>query len=326
MKAVHYSTSSSRASAGRTSADTARCGSRAPSGPDAGLGAEGRDRRDARVRRRLLRRARGGGSGHAARPPGRRIAPDVLVAGPPSARAATATPAGLSPRAAASTASPRWRPCTRRTRAWTRPGKAYIVPTAVNVAGMRDALPRLARLAAALADGRELGSARGRGLSAARPPPQLLRREDGSGARHRPSARKLAGDTRTEVGGGLDRVEPPAAPFRTLSGLLLALVTEAGCVRRGIPTAFRPFEPRGGSGTTSTARTRWPRRATSPSTAASTHLANEIRTGWFRWTRCGSSSARAASAACTRPCTRRPAMGRPSSRRRVSGGDRRGAA
>ena len=37
-------------------------------------------------------------------------------------------------------------------------GKAYVVPTAVNVAGMRDALPRLARVASALAAGRELGT------------------------------------------------------------------------------------------------------------------------------------------------------------------------
>src|SRR6185312_9676619 len=44
-------------------------------------------------------------------------------------------------------------------------GAAYVVPTAVNVAGMRDALPRLGALASALASGRELGWPRRRVIS-----------------------------------------------------------------------------------------------------------------------------------------------------------------
>ena len=44
----------------------------------------------------------------------------------------------------------------------------------------------------------------------------------------------LGGETRTEVGGGLDRVEPPAA-VPDLSQALVALVTEAGCVPQGNP-------------------------------------------------------------------------------------------
>jgi betaine reductase len=113
-------------------------------------------------------------------------------------------------------------------------GKAYVVPTAVNVAGMRDALPRLARVATALAQGRELGPPDEEGYI-----PRGLRRNYSA---EKPGAEraidlllaKLAGETRTEVGGGLDRVEPPAA-VPDLSEVLVALVTEAGCVPQGNP-------------------------------------------------------------------------------------------
>jgi glycine reductase complex component B subunit gamma len=113
-------------------------------------------------------------------------------------------------------------------------GKAYVIPTAVNVAGMRDALPRLARLAAALAEGRELGSADEEGYL-----PRGFRRNyfaEKTGAERAIDLLlgKLGGETRTEVGGGLDRVEPPG-PVPDLSEALVALVTEAGCVPQGNP-------------------------------------------------------------------------------------------
>jgi glycine reductase complex component B subunit gamma len=113
-------------------------------------------------------------------------------------------------------------------------GKAYVVPTAVNVAGMRDALPRLGALASALAVGRELGPAEEEGYL-----PRGFRRNyvaDKTGAERAIDLLlgKLAGETRTEVGGDLDRVEPPA-PITDLSEALLALVTEAGCVPQGNP-------------------------------------------------------------------------------------------
>jgi glycine reductase len=113
-------------------------------------------------------------------------------------------------------------------------GKAYVVPTAVNVAGMRDALPRLARVASALAAGRELGTPDEEGYL-----PRGFRRNyfaEKTGAERALDLllAKLGGETRTEVGGGLDRVEPPAA-VPDLSEALVALVTEAGCVPQGNP-------------------------------------------------------------------------------------------
>lgn len=113
-------------------------------------------------------------------------------------------------------------------------GKVLIVPTAVNVAGMRDALPRLASLASALASGRELGPPEEEGYL-----PRGLRRNRHHGATGAERAvdlllAKLAGETRSEVGGSFDRVEPPAR-VEDLSHALIALVTEAGCVPQGNP-------------------------------------------------------------------------------------------
>ena len=112
-------------------------------------------------------------------------------------------------------------------------GKAVVVPTAVNVAGMRDALPRMARLAEALASGRELGPPAEEGYL-----PRGFRRNvraDRAGAERAIDLllAKLAGETRSEVAAGFDRVPPP--PGVRLGEAVLALVTEAGCVPQGNP-------------------------------------------------------------------------------------------
>ncbi|HEX2045009.1 MAG TPA: glycine/betaine/sarcosine/D-proline family reductase selenoprotein B [Gaiellaceae bacterium] len=120
----------------------------------------------------------------------------------------------------------------------------YVVPTAVNVAGMREALPRMARLAEALVSGRELGPPEAEGYL-----PRGVRRNR---VAERPGAEravdlllaKLAGETRSEVGGGFDRVPPPA-PVADLSRALLALVTEAGCVPQGNPDRLPAIRARG---------------------------------------------------------------------------------
>jgi glycine reductase complex component B subunit gamma len=113
-------------------------------------------------------------------------------------------------------------------------GKVLVIPTAVNVAGMRDALPRLATLARKIVSGKELGPPEEEGYLA-----RGLRRNVHHG---RPGAEraielllaKLAGGTQTEARGGADRVPPPP-PVEDLSVALVALVTEAGCVPQGNP-------------------------------------------------------------------------------------------
>ena len=112
--------------------------------------------------------------------------------------------------------------------------RAYVVPTGGSVAGMRDALPRMAALVAAIASGRELGAPDEEGYL-----PRGFRRNSRA---EKPGAEraielllgKLAGETRSEVGAGFDRVEPPA-PVASLGEAVLALVTEAGCVPQGNP-------------------------------------------------------------------------------------------
>ena len=123
-------------------------------------------------------------------------------------------------------------------------GKALVVPPAVNVAGMREALPRLARLAVALAEGRELGPPDAEGYL-----PRGFRRNVHAGRTGAERAidlllAKLAGDVRTEVPAGFDRVKPPP-PVPDLSRALLALVTEAGCVPQGNPDRLPSVRARG---------------------------------------------------------------------------------
>ena len=123
-------------------------------------------------------------------------------------------------------------------------GKALVVPTAVNVAGMRDALPRMGSLAGALASGRELGSPEEEGYL-----PRGFRRnrlDEKPGAERAVELllAKLAGETRSEVASGFDRVEPPA-PVKDLSQALVALVTEAGCVPQGNPDRLPTIRAQG---------------------------------------------------------------------------------
>jgi glycine reductase complex component B subunit gamma len=123
-------------------------------------------------------------------------------------------------------------------------GRVLIVPTAVNVAGMRDALPRMARLAGALTAGRELGPPDEEGYL-----PRGFRRnrraeEVGAERAIDLLLGKLAGETRTEVAGGFDRVPPPS-PVADLSQTLVALVTEAGCVPQGNPDRLPSIRAQG---------------------------------------------------------------------------------
>jgi glycine reductase complex component B subunit gamma len=113
-------------------------------------------------------------------------------------------------------------------------GRAYIVPTDSRVSGMRDALPRMARLASRLIAGAEVGSPAEEGYL-----PRGFRRNrraDRSGAERAVDLllAKLAGETRSEVAGGFDRVAAPP-PVPDLAAALVALVTEAGCVPQGNP-------------------------------------------------------------------------------------------
>jgi betaine reductase len=123
-------------------------------------------------------------------------------------------------------------------------GAVPIAATAVNVAGMREALPRMAHLAEALASGRALGSPEEEGYV-----PRGFRRNrvaERAGAERAIDLllAKLAGETRSEVAGGFDRVPPPA-PVRDLSQALVALVTEAGCVPQGNPDRLPTIRARG---------------------------------------------------------------------------------
>jgi glycine reductase complex component B subunit gamma len=113
-------------------------------------------------------------------------------------------------------------------------GRAYIVPTENRVSGMRDALPRMARLASRLASGAEIGSPEDEGYLTRGF--RRNRRAGKSGAERAVDLvlAKLEGDTRSEVAAGFDRVAAPP-PVEDLATALVALVTEAGCVPQGNP-------------------------------------------------------------------------------------------
>jgi betaine reductase len=170
--------------------------------------------------------------------------PDVLVAGPAFGSGRYGYACGTLAAAAVEHGIPAVAAMHPENPGVDAAGKAYIVPTAVNVAGMRDALPRLARLGGALAAGRELGTPDEEGYL-----PRGFRRNyfaEKTGAERAVDLllAKLAGNTRTEVGGGLDRVEPPAA-VPVLAETLLALVTEAGCVPQGNPDRLASVRAQG---------------------------------------------------------------------------------
>ena len=113
-------------------------------------------------------------------------------------------------------------------------GAALVVPTSSNVAGMREALPAIASLAAPARSRRGARAAGRGGLPPARAPPQRACR------RHRCSARGR--DAPLEARGGdahrgrcrFDHVTPPP-PVADMAEAKLALVTEAGCVPQGNP-------------------------------------------------------------------------------------------
>jgi betaine reductase len=170
--------------------------------------------------------------------------PDVLVAGPAFGSGRYGYACGTLAAAAAERGIPSVAAMHPENPGVDAAGKAYVVPTAVNVAGMRDALPRLARVASTLAQGRELGSSEEEGYL-----PRGFRRNyfaEKTGAERAIDLllAKLGGETRTEVGGGLDRVEPPAA-VPDLSEALVALVTEAGCVPQGNPDRLPSVRAKG---------------------------------------------------------------------------------
>src|SRR5439155_6501153 len=88
-------------------------------------------------------------------------------------------------------------------------GGAVVVPTEVNVAGMRAALPAVGRIASALAAGRELGPPEDEGYL-----PRGYRRnrfaeQVGAARAIDLLLAKLGGGLRTEIGAGFDRLPPP---------------------------------------------------------------------------------------------------------------------
>jgi glycine reductase complex component B subunit gamma len=122
-------------------------------------------------------------------------------------------------------------------------GKALVVPTAVNVAGMRDALPRIAALAGKVASGAELGPPAEEGYLPRGYRRNRMAEQPGAERAVDLLLAKLGGDTRSEVAAGFDRVEPPAPV--DVSGALLALVTEAGCVPQGNPDRLPTIRAQG---------------------------------------------------------------------------------
>lgn len=114
-------------------------------------------------------------------------------------------------------------------------GGAHIVPTGTNVAGMRQVLPKMADLARRLGAGETVGPAEEEGYL-----PRGLRRNKIAGRTAAERAvemllAKLGGEPVTaEVEVTFDRVRPPP-PVPDLGEVLLALVSEAGCVPQGNP-------------------------------------------------------------------------------------------
>jgi glycine reductase complex component B subunit gamma len=171
-------------------------------------------------------------------------APDVLVAGPAFGSGRYGYACGRLAAEAAARGIPAVAAMHEENPGVEAAGGAYVVPTAVNVAGMRDVLPRLGGLASALASGRELGPAGEEGYLARGFRRNYLAEKPGGERAVELLLAKLGGDVRTEVGGDLDRVEPPPA-VADLSHALVALVTEAGCVPQGNPDHLQSVRAQG---------------------------------------------------------------------------------
>jgi len=172
------------------------------------------------------------------------IHPDVVIAGPAFGSGRYGYACARVAAAAAERGIPAVAAMHEESPGVEAAGAAYVVPTAVNVAGMRDALPRLGALATALASGRELGSAAEEGYLVRGFRRNYFAGKTGAERAVELLLGKLAGDVRTEVGGGLDRVEPPP-PVPDLSAALVALVTEAGCVPQGNPDRLASVRAQG---------------------------------------------------------------------------------
>jgi betaine reductase len=172
------------------------------------------------------------------------IGPDVLVAGPAFGSGRYGYACGRLVAAATERGVPSVAAMHEENPGVEAAGAAYVVPTAVNVAGMRDALPRLGALTSTLASGRELGPAEEEGYLTRGLRRNYIAEKTGAERAVDLLLAKLGGDVRTEVGGDLDRVEPPA-PVGDLSQALVALVTEAGCVPQGNPDRLASVRAQG---------------------------------------------------------------------------------
>lgn len=122
-------------------------------------------------------------------------------------------------------------------------GAAHVVPASHGVSGMRDVLPRMAKLAARLAAGEKIGPPDQEGYL-----PRGLRRNESASKTGAARAidlllAKLGGRPSSEVAAGFDRVAPPP-PVPDLSKATLALVTEAGVVPKGNPDRLQSSRAR----------------------------------------------------------------------------------
>jgi betaine reductase len=113
-------------------------------------------------------------------------------------------------------------------------GAAYVVPTGSNVAGMKDAVPVMVRLAAMLAAGERPGPPDDEGYLPRARRTNVLADRNGAARAVDLLLAKLAGNVRTEIKPSGDLVRPAPA-VADLSAITVALVTESGCVPVGNP-------------------------------------------------------------------------------------------
>ena len=130
--------------------------------------------------------------------------------------------------------SQRSRPCTRTTRALRRPARPLSSPRRSTSLACGTRCPGSARLHRRSPRGESWARRRRRATWFAASAATTSRRRRVPSGRSSSCSRSLAGETRTEAAGDLDRVEPPPR-VADLSSALVALVTEAGCVPQGNP-------------------------------------------------------------------------------------------